>query len=78
MVTREMTPGQEAALLSFAYNVGTRALRDSTLLRLLNGGDAKGAAEEFGKWVYASGHVLNGLVTRRKLERAVFLGEFVP
>lgn len=78
MVTVPLTDGQEAALLSFAYNVGTGALRGSTLLRLLNAGDTAGASAQFGAWVYANGRQLPGLVTRRALERAVFDGKVRP
>ena len=61
------------ALTSFAYNVGIHALSESTLLRLINAGHPRAAADEFGKWVHASGHVPPGLVTRRAKEREVFL-----
>lgn len=60
------------ALVDFAYNLGENALRTSTLLKLLNAKDYQGAAGEFGKWVHAEGKVLNGLVTRRAQEKALF------
>ena len=63
-----------AALCSFAYNTGTHALKGSTLLRLLNEGQAAPAAEQFAAWVYNSaGHRDAGLVNRRALERDLFL-----
>lgn len=61
------------ALTSFAYNVGTGALRSSTLMRRLNAGDKAGAADEFLKWDRADGQRLPGLTRRRKAERALFL-----
>ena len=72
------TPAQRAALYSFAYNLGTSALRHSTLLDLLNRGYPDGAAEQFDAWVYAGGQRVNGLVKRRAMERAVFEGRVVP
>ncbi len=71
-VTVPVTLGQFKAILSFAFNVGASACRDSTLLRKLNAGDLEGAAAEFPKWVYADGKKLAGLVTRRKREAEVF------
>lgn len=66
---------QFAALVSFAYNVGSGALRSSTLLRKLNRRDIYGAANEFPRWNRAGGRVLAGLTRRRKAERALFLGQ---
>jgi lysozyme len=64
---------QFAALVSFAYNLGTGALSTSTLLRKLNLGDVAGAADEFLKWTHAGGIELRGLVRRRQAERTLFL-----
>jgi lysozyme len=60
------------ALVSFVFNVGAHAFRHSTLLAKLNRGDARGAGEEFERWVYAGGQVSPGLARRRKAERALF------
>lgn len=60
------------ALCSFVYNVGVGAFSDSTLLERLNSGDKAGAAQEFGKWIYAGDQVLEGLVRRRAEERRYF------
>lgn len=73
-ITQPMTDGQRAAMISLAYNIGVSAFRASTLVRKFNASDAAGAAAEFPKWVYAGGHIIQGLVNRRKLERAVFEG----
>lgn len=61
------------ALVSFVYNLGIGTLQSSTLLRKLNAGDRKGAANEFHKFVHGGGQVLPGLVRRRRAERALFL-----
>ena len=73
LVRVKLTQGQFDALVSFAYNVGSRALSTSTLLKKLNAGDIKGAADEFLRWNKAGGKVLNGLTRRREAERALFL-----
>nr|DAL56024.1 MAG TPA_asm: Lysozyme [Caudoviricetes sp.] len=73
IVKVKLTQGQFDALVSFAYNVGSRALSTSTLLKKLNAGDIKSAADEFLRWNKAGGKVLNGLVRRREAERALFL-----
>ncbi|ALL39105.1 MULTISPECIES: lysozyme [Serratia] len=73
LVAVTITQGQFDALVSFAYNLGLRALEKSTLLRRLNAGDRQGAADQFGRWVNAGGVRLDGLVARRAAERALFL-----
>jgi lysozyme len=66
------TQGQFDALVSFAFNVGCRNLRNSTLLRKLNAGDDVGAAAEFTRWNRAAGKVMAGLTRRREAERDLF------
>lgn len=61
------------ALTCFAYNVGTEALKDSTLLRLYLAGDHYGAALQFPLWVHDGNQVLPGLVKRRIVEANLFL-----
>lgn len=68
-----LTQGQFDALVSFTYNLGSRSLSTSTLLRKLNAGDYAGAADEFLRWNKAGGKVLKGLTRRREAERALFL-----
>lgn len=66
---------QFSAMVSFAFNVGLGAFRDSTLLRKHNSRDFAGAADEFLRWVYAGGERLPGLERRRKAERALYLSQ---
>lgn len=66
-------PTQLAALADFAFNCGAGNLEMSTLRTRVNRGDFSGAAEEFGRWVYARGVKLPGLVRRRVAERNLFL-----
>ncbi len=72
LLTVLVTQGQFDALVSFAFNLGLGNLEKSTLLKLLNAGDAAGAAAEFDKWVNAGGKRLAGLVERRRSERVLF------
>lgn len=74
MVKVEMTQGQFDALVSFTFNVGPANLQKSTLLRKINAKDAT-ASDEFGKWVFAAGKPLPGLVKRRGAEAKLFRGE---
>lgn len=77
-VTVRLTQGQFDALVSFTYNVGSGALRRSTLLKKVNAKDFDSAAGEFGKWVKAGGKVYAGLVRRRNEEAALFRGGAAP
>ncbi|WP_312450056.1 lysozyme [Stutzerimonas nitrititolerans] len=75
LVKVPLTQGQLDALVSFTYNLGAANLGNSTLLRLLNAGDYKGAAAQFDRWTKAGGKELPGLVKRRAAERALFEGK---
>lgn len=66
---------QKAALISFTYNMGVTAFKQSTLLKKLNAGDRKGACDELRRWIYADGKVWKGLIERREIERAMCLAE---
>ena len=74
MVHVPLNQNQFDALVDFAYNAGIGAFQTSTLLRLLNVHDYNGASGEFGKWIHGDGEIQPGLVTRRELERKLFLG----
>jgi GH24 family phage-related lysozyme (muramidase) len=73
LVTVPLNQNQFDALVSFVFNVGEGAFKDSTLLRLLNSGNYKAASAQFGKWVYAGKQVLPGLVARRESEYQLFV-----
>lgn len=75
LVDVPLMQGQFDALASFVFNVGPAAFGNSTLLRLLNAGDAIGAAEQFKRWNRGASGVLPGLVTRRAAERDLFLSQ---
>lgn len=69
-----VSQNQIDALTSFSYNVGLGAFGSSTLLKLLNKGDYKGASGQFVRWNKAGGKVLAGLTRRREAERDLFDG----
>ena len=71
-VTVVLNQNQFDALVDFTFNLGPKALYSSTLLKDVNLGDFDSAAQQFGRWVYAGGKVLPGLVTRRAAEAALF------
>lgn len=73
LVKVRLTQAQFDALVAFAFNVGTGALADSTLLRELNAEHYRAAADQFLRWTHAGGRELPGLVRRRRAERALFL-----
>lgn len=68
-----VTQRQYDALVSLAFNIGGGATCTSTLVRKLNQGDCRGAANEFLRWNRAGGRVLPGLSNRRAAERAEFI-----
>jgi lysozyme len=61
------------ALVSLVYNIGAGAFADSTVLRELNAGRRRKAAQAFMMWVKANGVTLAGLVRRREAEMRLFL-----
>lgn len=73
LVNVHLNPNQNAALLSFIYNLGAQNLRKSTLLKVLNAGDYQEAANQFMRWNEANGKELAGLTRRREAERKLFL-----
>lgn len=74
VIKKPLTQGQFDALVSFSFNVGLGALRESTLAAKLKAGDIACAANEFARWSKAGGKILPGLVKRREAERALFVG----
>ena len=73
-----LTQGQFDALISFTYNVGIGAFRNSTMFKLICAGKLTMAASEFGRWTKAGGKELPGLVKRRHAEREMWLyGRYV-
>jgi len=73
LIKKPLTQNQFNSIVSFAFNLGIRALQNSTLLRLLNNNpnDAN-IAKEFLKWNKAGGVVVKGLTNRRIKESALY------
>lgn len=74
LVTVPLKRHERAALISFTFNLGPGALRQSTLLKKLNAGDRAGAAAEFQRWNRAGSSILEGLTRRRAEEEVMFRG----
>jgi len=73
LLKKPVTQNQFNSIVSFAFNLGVRALQNSTLLRLvnINPNDAN-IAKEFLKWNKAGGVVVKGLTNRRIKESALY------
>jgi GH24 family phage-related lysozyme (muramidase) len=69
-------PEQQAALVSWLYNVGAGAVADSTLRKRLAAGEdpVTVARAELPRWNKANGKELPGLTRRRAAEVALFAG----
>jgi len=73
LVRDDINQNQFNALVSFAYNLGATALRNSTLLKKVNiNPNDKTIANEFVKWVNAGGRRVQGLVNRRNAEVVMY------
>jgi len=73
MATDTVTQNQFNALVSFAYNLGPNALKNSTLLKKVNRNPNDLTIKaEFMKWVNAGGKKLAGLVRRREAESKLY------
>lgn len=72
-LTAPVTDRRYVALLSFSYNVGTRAACNSSPVRLINAGHTKAGCDALLKWNRAAGIVFRGLTRRREAERAMCL-----
>lgn len=69
----QLNSNQKAALISFAYNVGTTAYRDSTLRKRILSGAPKAEIEaQFKRWNKAGNQELLGLTRRRAEEAKLF------
>ncbi len=60
-----------AAIIDFAFNLGSTRLKSSTLRRKVNADDWEAVPAELRKWVRGGGKVLRGLVLRREAEIAL-------
>lgn len=69
-ITVPLVQYQFDALVSFAFNVGSVAFRQSTLARILNARDYIGVSAQLERWIHAAGAIDQELVARRASEVA--------
>ena len=67
---------QFEALVSFAFNVGVNAFKNSTLLKRVNAKNFTDVPNQFMRWVYAGGKRIRGLANRRKSEIDLWNGKY--
>lgn len=73
LIKKPLTQNQYDAIVSFAYNVGTAAVRKSTLLIKLNKNpNDPTIRNEFMKWIRAGGKENKGLKNRRAKEADLY------
>lgn len=73
MAVDTVTQNQFNALVSFCYNVGSKNLQGSTLLRKVNANpNDESIRVEFGRWVSAGGVKQKGLILRRAAESDLY------
>ena len=68
-VTADINQGQFDTLVSFVYNLGALAFKNSSLLKVINKNPADPGIEyQFNRWNKAGGIELPGLIRRRRSE----------
>lgn len=72
-VTVPLPDERYAALVSFAYNVGTEAACGSSVVKNINAGKTRAGCDALLKWNRAAGIVFPGLTRRREAERKLCL-----
>ena len=71
-VSVPLNQNQFDALVSFCFNCGLTAFKNSTLRKKLNAKDYAGAGKELLRWNKSNGVALDGLKRRRKAEKDLF------
>ncbi|MEG1572846.1 MAG: lysozyme [Bacteroidales bacterium] len=62
------------ALVCFVFNVGARAFKNSSLLKMIRvNPNSSNIPSEFAKWRLAGGKIVPGLIARRNAEVELFL-----
>ena len=67
-----LTQYQYDALVSFTFNVGNTAFKDSTLLKLLNKSKYDDVPTQMRRWNRDNGEIVSGLINRREKEIKVW------
>jgi len=69
----DLSSNQFGALVSFAYNLGDIALKQSTLRMKVNKNPVDTTIrDEFMRWVHSNGSIVEGLIRRRKAEADLY------
>jgi lysozyme len=77
VVGTKLKPNEFDAVASLAFNIGANAFKRSTLAKKINSGSSpESIALEFLKWSYVGKTINRGLLKRRYVEAAAFLGSF--
>lgn len=76
LVKVNLSQSQFDALVSFVFNVGQGNFAASTLLKELNAGRTANVPYELGRWVFAGGQRIAGLVNRRTGDIRVWQGSY--
>lgn len=71
-INQPMRQGQFDALVSLAFNIGTAAFADSTLVKCFNREDTQAAGLQFIVWNKVKGRVDGALLLRRAAELWMF------
>jgi lysozyme len=74
-VEPDLTQNQFDALVSFTFNVGESAFKQSTLLKRLNERDFVDVPNQLRRWNKSGGKKVQGLVNRRENEIKLWNGE---
>ena len=72
MVKVDLQQHEFDALVAWVYNLGPTNLGESTMLKVLNGGQFDRVPDEINRWTRAGGEILEGLVRRRQAESLMF------
>jgi lysozyme len=74
-VAPDLAQNQFDALVSFSFNVGDGAFKQSTLLKRLNAQDFVDVPTQLRRWNKSGGKVVQGLINRRENEIKLWNGE---
>ena len=72
MVKVDLQQHEFDSLVAWVYNLGPTNLGESTMLKVLNGGQFDRVPNEMNRWTRAGGEILEGLVRRRQAESLMF------
>lgn len=72
-VTTTISQNEFDALVSFVFNVGASAFKNSTLLKKINQGLKDDVPSQFMRWIYTNGIKSKGLERRRKEESKIYI-----